>query len=180
MNIDNAQKSTASLAIIGVFAASILVVPASADELDGPAGAAPEETPIQEADSGRDGWLDTIAVLGGISVQGSDTGITAGFEVERALSDSFGIGALVEYAAGDLESLMIAVPFTYRLNSWKFQIAPGYVDANRGGDFVTRFGTGYDFNVGNWMVTPNVKADVLAADDSRAILVYGVSFSTGF
>ncbi len=171
------RKSIASLANIGILATFILAAPAVADEVPQDKS---DDIALDEADSGDNSIFDSTAVNGGFSEDGKHSGFTIGLEVEKYLSESFGIGAMVEYTGGDLDSLLFAVPVTYRLDNWKFQVAPGYVDSYRGKNYVTRFGTGYEFDIGDWIVTPNAKADVLAEDDSRAVLVYGVSISTEF
>ena len=177
MSKDTTPKSTAYLPIIGVFAASILVVPAIADELDGPAGAAPEETAIQEADSGRDGWLDTIALTGAVGNDGNFDGVIVGLEYERVLGESFGIGAVVEYTGGSMDSLLLAMPLSYRHGQWRFQVAPGFADSYRGKDYVTRIGAGYEIGLDRWIISPNARIDFI---DEREVVSFGVSFRAGF
>ena len=151
---------------IGIISATLAGLPAVADE-----------TAQVTADSGRNSIFDTISVTGGISNDSTYSDFTVGLEYERLLSDSIGIGAAVEYTAGDMDSLLIAAPVTWRHDKWKLQAAPGFADSYRGRDFVTRLSAGYEFDADDWIITPIAKLDFI---DEKEVLMLGVTIGTEF
>jgi hypothetical protein len=101
-----------------------------------------------------------------------------GVEYERRINESFGIGALAEYTFGDADFLVVAVPFIFHINSWKLLVAPGMEHSSaHGNEALVRFGAGYGFKTGGWMITPQVNVDFVDGED---VWVFGVGFGKGF
>jgi hypothetical protein len=101
-----------------------------------------------------------------------------GVEYERRINESFGIGALAEYTFGDADFLVVAVPFIFHINSWKLLVAPGVEDSSKHGtESLVRFGAGYGFKTGGWMITPQLNVDFVDGED---VWVFGVGFGKGF
>jgi hypothetical protein len=101
-----------------------------------------------------------------------------GVEYERRINESFGIGALAEYTFGDADFLVVAVPFLFHINSWKLLVAPGVEhSSDHGNEALVRFGAGYGFKTGGWMITPQVNVDFVDGED---VWVFGVGFGKGF
>jgi len=46
-------------------------------------------------------------------------------EYDRLLARSFSIDVLAEHTFGDFDSTLYTVPITYRIDRWKFALAPG-------------------------------------------------------
>jgi hypothetical protein len=104
--------------------------------------------------------------------------LALGVEYERRINESFGIGALAEYTFGDADFLVVAVPFILHINAWKLLVAPGVEDSSdHGTEALVRFGAGYGFKTGGWMITPQVNVDFV---DSEDVWVFGVGFGKGF
>lgn len=118
-----------------------------------------------------------FGITGAASNDGTYSDFTIGFEYERALSESFGIGTAVEYTGGDMDSLLIVAPITFRKEQWKLQAGPGFADSYRGRDFVLRFSGGYDFDFNDWIVTPSAKLDLI---DEKEVVIFGVTIGTEF
>ena len=106
-----------------------------------------------------------------------DNGLALGVEYERRLNESFGIGALAEYTFGDLDFWVYALPFAYHTGPWKFYVAPGVEEGDRGSEFLLRIGAEYGFEVGDWEIAPQLDFDFVDGDQ---VAVFGVTFGKGF
>ena len=107
-----------------------------------------------------------------------DSAPTLAIEYARRLSERFGIGGVVEYAFGDANFLILAVPFNLHLNKWKLYVAPG-IEIEEDGDekYLTRLGIEYGFDVGSIEIAPTFNVDFVDGDD---VVVVGVVFTKGF
>ena len=108
-----------------------------------------------------------------------DSAATVGLEYERRLSETFGVGALIEHAYGDLDFTVYAVPFAYHAGPWKLYAAPGIEDSehHHGNEFLFRLGVEYGFAVGRYEVAPQFDIDFVEIDTGggNSILLSGVS-----
>ena len=101
-----------------------------------------------------------------------------GIEYERRINESFGIGAVAEYTFGDGDFLVVTVPFSYHIKSWKLVVAPGVEKSDdHGTESLVRFGAGYGIKTGGWMVTPQLNVDFVDGED---VWVLGVGIGKGF
>lgn len=117
-----------------------------------------------------------------LGVTGEDRRDRAGtlaLEYSRWFDESFGIGGVVEYAFGDLDFLVLAVPLAYRVDAWKFYAGPGVEMEERGDtEFLFRIGGEYAFEVGERTeVAPQVNLDFV---DGDTVVVFGVLVAYGF
>jgi hypothetical protein len=97
---------------------------------------------------------------------------------ERLLSESFGIGVIAEHTFGDADFTVYAVPFAYRIDRWKFYVAPGIEDsAAHGTESLVRLGAEYAFESGSWEISPQLAVDFVDGDE---VFVMGVVFGKGF
>ena len=107
-----------------------------------------------------------------------DNAGSLGVGYERHLTKSFGIGVLAEHTFGDDEFTVYAVPFTYRVDRWKFYIAPGIEESDaHGTESLVRLSAEYAFEAGTWEIAPQVAVDFVDGDE---VLVLGVVFGKGF
>ena len=107
-----------------------------------------------------------------------DNALALGVAGERLLSDSFGIGVFVEHTFGDAGFTVYAVPFAYRVDRWKFYIAPGIEDSDaHGSESLVRLAAEYAFEAGSWEISPQLAVDFVDGDE---VLVLGVVFGKGF
>ncbi len=101
-----------------------------------------------------------------------------GVGYERLLNESFAIGVLAEHTFGDADFWVYAVPFSYRVDRWKFYIAPGVEDSDaHGTESLVRLSAEYAFEAGTWEVSPQLAVDFVDGDE---VLVLGVVFGKGF
>jgi hypothetical protein len=57
-------------------------------------------------------------------------------------------------------------------------VAPGVEDSSKHGtESLVRFGAGYGFKTGGWMITPQLNVDFVDGED---VWVFGVGFGKGF
>ncbi len=107
-----------------------------------------------------------------------DNDFALGVAYERLLNESFGIGALVEHTFGTTDFTVYAVPFSYRVDRWKFYVAPGIEDSNEHGtESLVRLATEYAFEAGSWEISPQLAVDFVDGDQ---VLILGVVFGKGF
>lgn len=142
---------------------------------------------------------DVGVFIGATDEKGHDLQFTYGLDYERRFSQHWGVGALVDYAGGDLRNTVLAVPvYWHPGGGWKLIAAPGVELHNgRGGGgehaksdeghgeadgdethFLFRLGAGYHFHVADhWGVVPTVDLDFV---DGEEVLVYGVGLAYGW
>jgi hypothetical protein len=104
---------------------------------------------------------------------------TLGIEYERRLSESFGIGGIIEHAYGDLDFTIYAIPFAYHSGRWKWYVAPGIENPDKkpGTEFLLRVGLEYFFKVGAYEMAPQFDVDFV---DGETVLVLGLTVGRGF
>ena len=106
-----------------------------------------------------------------------DRGATLGLEYERRLDATLGVGLVAEHVFGDLDFTIFAVPLFIHPGRWKFLIAPGVEDSDRGTEFLLRIGGDYAFEVGRWEIGPGIDVDFV---DGDVVPVVGVIIGRGF
>lgn len=101
-----------------------------------------------------------------------------GLDYERRISESFGVGALVERANGDRDFWIAAIPFSWHRGHWKFSIALG-VEHEKGHDDhgLLRLGAGYAFEMDGFEVAPLIAVDFV---DGDTVSILGVTVGRGF
>lgn len=97
-----------------------------------------------------------------------------GLEYARNLTPEFSIGGIAEYTFGDSDFLVLAIPFAYGPDPWKFYIAPGFEDADfkGSGEFLVRVGAEYAFEAGKWEIAPQLDVDFV---DGDKVFILGVT-----
>jgi len=119
-----------------------------------------------------------IAAFLGLTHNGRrDNAGAIGVEYERRLSERIGIGALVEFTAGDSDFWVYAIPITFHVDRWKFVVAPGVEDAGGDTEKLLRLGAGYEFESSGIKITPSLNVDLVGGE---SVFVAGVSFGIGF
>ena len=107
-----------------------------------------------------------------------ENALALGVAYERLLNQSFAIGVIAEHTFGDADFTVYAVPFAYRMDRWKFYVAPGIEDSKvHGTDSLVRLGAEYALKTGTWEISPQVAVDFVSGDE---VLVLGVVFGKGF
>lgn len=135
-----------------------------------------------EADSGHEGGHEShknsLVLFTGITHGGRrKNGLALGVGYDRHLTDSLSIGVFAEHTFGDGDFTVYVIPLAYRVNRWKFIIAPGIEDGHHGKEELFRIAGEYAFEVGTWEVSPTVVVDFVDGDE---VLIFGVVFGKGF
>jgi hypothetical protein len=122
---------------------------------------------------------NVISVFTGVTHAGRrKNGAALGVGYERLLSDSLAIGVLAEHTFGDADVWVYAVPFSYRVDRWKFYVAPGIEESDEHGtESLVRLSAEYAFEAGSWEISPQFAIDFVDGDE---VLIMGVVFGWGF
>jgi len=121
----------------------------------------------------------SVAFFMGNTHDGSEDGFSVGLDYEYRLSETNGIGGLIEYASGELDSWVVAAPlFIYPYKGLRLVVALGFEYGHSETEFLVRTGIAYEFEMGErWTITPKFNVDFV---DSEEKYVYGVAFGYGF
>ncbi len=84
---------------------------------------------------------------------------------------------LAEHTFGGGDFTVYAVPFGYRVDRWKFYIAPGIEDSDHGTESLVRLGAEYAFEASSWEISPQLAVGFV---DGEEVLSLGVVFGKGF
>ncbi len=151
-------------------------------------------TPVLADESAASGHGDTLAedhhekdhhaalfVGGTTNFDHSSTDFTLGGEYEfrlPLLHRLLGIGIFGEAVFAEHKEVLCGVPvFVHPVAGLKFFAAPGALIVESEAHFLVRVGTGYDFHIGAFSITPTVYTDIV---EGHASLAYGVSFGVMF
>jgi len=130
-------------------------------------------------ESGHEFHKNVVSFFAGVSHSGRrENGGALGFGYDRLLTKSFSIGVLAEHTFGDADFTVYAVALSYRVDRWKFYIAPGIEDSDaHGTESLVRLAAEYAFEAGTWEISPQIAVDFV---DGEEVLVLGVVFGKGF
>ncbi len=136
-----------------------------------------ESASAHESDHGS--HKNVLSFFAGVTHAGRrKNGAALGVGYERHLNESFGIGVLAEHTFGDADFTVYAVAFAYRVDRWKFYIAPGIEDSDaHGTESLVRLSAEYAFEAGTWEISPQLAVDFV---DGEEVLILGVVFGKGF
>ncbi len=137
---------------------------------------------------------DIGVFLGGMTPlsKTEQTSFAIGVDYERRITQSIGVGVLVDFVFGDHKrSALVAAMFVGRpVPSLRLAIGPGFevveeaVTSNGGTTtkntayFVIATGAMYDFHFGNFLLSPTVGVDFVG--ETKTNLLYGLTFGYGF
>ena len=108
--------------------------------------------------------------------EGGEDGFTVGIKYEYRFSETNGVGGLIEYSSGELDSWVIAVPlFIHPYKGLRLLGAIGFEERNNDTEFLFRAGIGYEFGLNDrWNIIPEFNFDFVDGDEKYG---YGVVFS---
>ena len=117
--------------------------------------------------------------LGNTHTSEDENAFSMGLSYEYRIVPLIGVGALAEYAAGDIESWILGAPLTlHPYRGLSLVAMPGAEIDEHDTNFLFRLGIGYDFELGRgWSIAPEFNADFV---DSEIDYVFGVSLGYGF
>ena len=95
---------------------------------------------------------------------------TVGLDYEFRLHDLLGVGALIDHAAGDIESTVAGAGiFLHPWSSSRLLIAAANEHHHGEDEFVVRVGAMYDFHVAGWSISPTLNVDLLLDEGEEKI-----------
>ena len=153
------------------FVMSVIAIahctPAWSDEPDG------------VAEEGAESRNRVALFMGNTHNRADENAFSMGLSYEYRIAPLFGVGALAEYAAGDIESWVIGTPITFHPYRGLSLVAmPGAEIAEDDTHFLFRLGIGYEFEIDErWSQAPEFNADFV---DSEIDYVFGLSLGYGF
>ena len=117
--------------------------------------------------------------LGNTHNREDEKAFSIGLAYEYRVAPLFGIGALAEYAAGDIKSGVFGTPLTlHPYRGLSLVAMPGAEVTEDETNFLFRLGVGYEFELDrHWTIAPEFNADFV---DSDIDLVFGFSLGSGF
>ena len=88
-------------------------------------------TPVNYPGEGGDDARNEIAIFLGLTTNKDATAATFGVDYQYRLSPPVGLGLVLDHAAGDIKSTLLAPALFLHLLSWEVTLAPGveFVDS---------------------------------------------------
>jgi len=134
----------------------------------------PANYPVEEEEE----TSNEIALFLGLTTNKDATAATFGIDYQYKLSPLAGIGLVIDHAAGDIKSTIVAPGLFLHLLSWEFTIAPGVEFVDDETKFVFRTGVEYEIKLPYFSISPAINLDFERNDEIA--LVYGLSFGIEF
>ena len=124
---------------------------------------------------------NSAGVFAGATFKGSETGFSTGVMYLRRLSELWGVGAILEYTPA-LDERIVTVPglFAFPFGGLSLVAAPGIEVEDGDVSFMTRFGAGWDFELGRgFTIAPEVNVDLVEGGGDIPVIV-GLTFGYDF
>ena len=150
----------------------ILICSVSLNQLESLAQT-PANYPVEEEESRNE-----IALFLGLTTNKDATAATFGIDYQYKLSPLAGLGLVIDHAAGDIKSTIVAPGLFLHLLSWEFTLAPGVEFVDDETKFVFRTGVEYEIKLPYFSISPAINVDFERNDEIA--LVYGLSFGIEF
>jgi len=117
-------------------------------------------------------------VLADTHVDGEGNNPTVGIDIEYRVNDLLGIGAVVEYAWGELDSTtVLAVADIHLIDGWVMQIGPGFERRHGEDVFVSRVGLLYEFEWEHYTFSPQLHWDYHEGEENAIVAGFAIGFS---
>ena len=117
-------------------------------------------------------------VLADTHINGEGNNPTVGIDIEYRASQLLGLGAVLEYAWGELDATtVLAVADIHLHDGWVVQVGPGF--ERRGGEdvFVSRVGLLYEFEWDNLTLSPQLHWDYHDGEEDAVVAGFAFGFS---
>jgi hypothetical protein len=138
----------------------------------------PAQTPPNYTGEGGDDARNEIALFLGLTTNKDATAATFGVDYQYRLSPPVGLGLVVNHAAGDIKSTLLAPALFLHLLSWELTLAPAVEFSDSETSFVFRAGLEYEIKLPYFSISPTINLDSERAGELS--LVYGLSFGMEF
>ncbi|MFT4860930.1 MAG: hypothetical protein ACI95C_000128 [Pseudohongiellaceae bacterium] len=117
--------------------------------------------------------------LGDTHIDGEGNNLTIGIDYEYRVSELLGLGVVVERAGGEIDATTaLAVADIHFSSGVIMQVGPGFESHDSEQIFVARIGILYEFELGEFTLSPQLHWDYHAEGESA--LVAGLAFGFGF
>ena len=116
-----------------------------------------------------------VSIFLGATSNEDATVFTLGFDYQYRINRIVGVGALIDYAMRDIQSLLIAPAVYLHAGHFEVTVAPAAEFSEEGVAAVLRVGAGYEFKLASGVsISPSLFFDT--ERHLKASLVYGLSF----
>lgn len=138
-----------------------------------------EHEPAAGHENNHESHKNVLSFFAGVTHAGRrENGAALGVGYERILNGPFSVGVFAEHTFGDADFTVYGVALAYKINRWKFYVAPGIEDSDaHGTESLVRLAAEYAFEAGAWEISPQLAVDFVDGDE---VLVLGVVFGKGF
>jgi len=128
----------------------------------------------EKVDNDKEESKNELSIFLGATSNSDATAFTLGVDYQHRFTKVVGLGGLVDYAMGDIQSVLIA-PALY-LHAWHFEFTVAPAAEFSDGDIVAvlRLGAAYEFEIKRFSISPSLFFDT-ERNESPA-WVYGLSF----
>ena len=117
-------------------------------------------------------------VLADTHVDGEGSNATVGIDFEYRMSQLLGIGAVVEYAWGELDATtVLAVADIHLHDGWVMQVGPGFERRHGEDILVSRVGFLYEFEWKNFTLSPQLHWDYHRDEENAVVAGFALGFS---
>ena len=117
----------------------------------------------------------SLAIFLGGSTNKDASAFTIGADYQYRINKIFGVGALIDHAAGDLQSTIIGPALFLHVSPFEFMVAPVIENSDDELSPVVRLGVGYEIELSVLSIVPSVFMDTERAGEIT--VVYGLSFA---
>jgi hypothetical protein len=135
-------------------------------------------TPANYSGEGEEDARNEIAIFLGLTTNTDATAGTFGVDYQYRLSPPVGIGLVLDHAAGDINSTLLAPALFLHLLSWELTLAPAVEFVDSETSFVFRAGLEYEIKLPYFSISPAINVDFERGGEPA--LVYGLSFGMEF
>ena len=115
-----------------------------------------------------------ISLFLGASSNSEATAFTIGVDYQYRISRVFGVGAILDYAAGDIKSTLVAPALFLHVKDLSFTVAPGAEFSDDETTMALRLGAQYEFELSRFSISPGIFYDTERGGEHT--WVYGLSF----
>lgn len=117
-------------------------------------------------------------VLADTHVGGEGNNGTLGIDIEYRVNQLLGIGAVFEYAWGELDATtVLAVADIHLIEGWVMQVGPGFERRHGEDVFVSRVGLLYEFEWEHYTFSPQLHWDYHNGEENAIVAGFAVGFS---
>ena len=128
----------------------------------------------QEEENEDPKGISDISLFLGASSNSETTAFTIGVDYQYRISRVFGVGAILDHAAGDIKSTLVAPALFLHLKKLAFTVAPGAEFSDDETTMVLRLGAEYEFELSRFSISPAIFYDTERGGEQT--WVYGLSF----